>query len=50
MQIQSLEQHFEAVDSCKAILYNAIDEKQETHARQLLEAVQSVEKYIYVGV
>lgn len=49
MQIQSLEQHFEIVDSCKAILFNAIDERQETHARQLLESVQDIEKYIYIG-
>lgn len=47
--MQSLEQHFQAVDSCKNILFNAIDERQETHARQLLDAVQGVEKYIYVG-
>ena len=49
MRMQSLELHFEAVDSCKNILFNAIDDKQEANARQLLDAVQDVEKYIYVG-
>ena len=49
MPIQSLEQHFAVVDSCKNILFNANDERQEKHARQLLASVQDMEKYIYVG-
>lgn len=47
--MENLEQHFETVDVCKDILFNAIDERQETKARQLLTTVQGIEKYIYVG-
>ena len=43
-----LEQHFQKVDACKNILFNANDERQETHARQLLKAVEDEENYIYI--
>ena len=44
-----LEQHFQIVDSCKNILFNASNERQEERARNLLNAVKDVENYIYVG-
>lgn len=47
--MNDLEKHFEAVDACKNILFNANTERQETHARQLLEAVTGVEKHIFIG-
>lgn len=45
----NLEQHFQKVDACKNILFNANDERQETHARQLLKAVEDEEKNIFIG-
>lgn len=44
-----LELHFKRVDSCKDILFNTENERQEHYARVLLKSVLDEENYIYVG-